>query len=246
MLDRLVDLIAPRRRADFILRAASVMVVVNAVNVAVNVWVKGMESVPPLEYLVASTVAFPFIILALALLQRQRRLQEQLAALAMTDMLTGLPNRRGFEAAAARTPPAAVIVADIDHFKRINDSFGHAAGDSGLRQVSERLRTSLRPGEFVARIGGEEFGILITADEEERVAAIAARLVNPFSLDLGGDLPGPELTLSCGVAYARDGDEVCKLVNSADRALYRAKSAGRARLVVDGEPEPIRPMAIVC
>ncbi|WP_373353422.1 GGDEF domain-containing protein [Pseudoroseicyclus sp. CXY001] len=256
-MDDLVDLVAPRRAWDFILRAIGIVIFVNSFNVFVNIWIKGLDSVPPVEFVIATTVSLPFVILALALLQRQRHMQARLARLAMTDVLTGLPNRRGFEAAAADQKVSAVLVADIDNFKRVNDSYGHAAGDSSLRQVAERIRTTLRPGEFAARLGGEEFGIVITAKAaggpltggsgraaaQKRLETIAARLVHPFAIDLGRDDIALELTLSCGVAFAKGSSKICELVADADRALYRAKARGRAQMVLDGDAETAQPAA---
>ncbi|MGZ9810688.1 GGDEF domain-containing protein [Pseudoroseicyclus sp. H15] len=235
MIDYLVYLIAPRRPADFVLRAIGVLGIVNLINWGVNAWFKGSTDLAPVEYLIATAVGLPFVVLALMLLQRQRRLQEQLANMAVTDMLTGLYNRRGFEAAAEERPPAALILADIDHFKAINDSFGHAAGDAGLRQVADRIRATLREDETAGRLGGEEFGIMLTRPDKARVAAIAERMVNPFLIELNDTNAGPQMTLSCGAVFATEGQEgLHQMLASADRALYRAKSQGRARLVIDG------------
>jgi diguanylate cyclase (GGDEF)-like protein/PAS domain S-box-containing protein len=158
------------------------------------------------------------------------------------DGLTGLPNRLSFvdslgealSRATVSASPVGILFLDLDHFKLINDSLGHHAGDALLRAVAPRLRAHLRPGDVVARFGGDEFGILIDrlADEGEAIAIadrVAAAFSHPFSID------GVEhfVTASIGVAVTRASDrhEVNAelLIRDADAAMYRAKEGGRAR-----------------
>jgi diguanylate cyclase (GGDEF)-like protein/PAS domain S-box-containing protein len=161
------------------------------------------------------------------------------------DALTGLPNRLSFvdslEGALRRAPisgsPVGILFLDLDHFKLINDSHGHHAGDAMLRAVSPRLRAHLRPGDVVARFGGDEFGILIDrlADESEALAIadrVGSAFAKPFSLD-GVD---HFATASIGVAVSRASGErpvnAELLIRDADAAMYRAKESGRARCVL--------------
>jgi diguanylate cyclase (GGDEF)-like protein/PAS domain S-box-containing protein len=161
------------------------------------------------------------------------------------DSLTGLPNRLSFvdalseslDKAAVSGSPVGILFLDLDHFKLINDSLGHHAGDALLRAVAPRLRSHLRPGDIVARFGGDEFGILIDrlADEGEALAIadrVADAFTQPFSLD-GVD---HFVSASIGVAVSRASEERTVnaelLIRDADAAMYRAKEGGRARCVL--------------
>jgi len=161
------------------------------------------------------------------------------------DSLTGLPNRLSFvdsleqalSRAAVSGSPVGILFLDLDHFKLINDSLGHHAGDALLRAVAPRLRSHLRPGDIVARFGGDEFGILIDrlADEGEALAIadrVAAAFAHPFSID-GVD---HFVTASIGVAVAGTGEGRAVngelLIRDADAAMYRAKEGGRSRCVL--------------
>ena len=168
--------------------------------------------------------------------------------LAMIDPLTGLHNRRyGLArmqaiAEAAQTSGAifAVLVADIDQFKSVNDRFGHAVGDAVLVQVAERLRQNLRAGDLLARIGGEEFLIALPDIALAEARSIAERLCSmmsdaPFDIGQGRALP---VTLSIGLAISEGGcapahlDSVTEIVDRADRALMRSKAAGRNQVTI--------------
>ena len=161
------------------------------------------------------------------------------------DSLTGLPNRLSFvdalgdalSKASISGSPVGILFLDLDHFKLINDSLGHHAGDALLRVVAPRLRAHLRPGDVVARFGGDEFGILIDrlADEGEALAIadrVASAFTQPFSID-GVD---HFVSASIGVAVAGASEErnvnAELLIRDADAAMYRAKEGGRARCVL--------------
>jgi diguanylate cyclase (GGDEF)-like protein len=161
------------------------------------------------------------------------------------DALTGLPNRLSFVDALGESltkatvsgSPVGILFLDLDHFKLINDSLGHHAGDALLRAVAPRLRSHLRPGDIVARFGGDEFGILIDrlSDEGEAVAIadrVAAAFAQPFTID-GVD---HFVSASIGIAVSGVGEErqanAELLIRDADAAMYRAKESGRSRCVL--------------
>lgn len=164
-------------------------------------------------------------------------LHAQLEALAVTDPLTGLLNRRGFHQALAnalsRTERQgrrmAVLYLDLDGFKRINDSLGHEAGDQLLRQVGEQLRTSLRPYDVLARIGGDEFTALLDdLDHPEDAARVAEKLME--QLVVPRNVEGLDFTVGASVGIAcfpECGRTVEGLLRAADMAMYEAKREGR-------------------
>jgi diguanylate cyclase (GGDEF)-like protein len=163
---------------------------------------------------------------------------------ALTDPLTGLRNRRGLDRtlqrlAAAGTPFGLVHV-DLDHFKRINDTLGHAAGDRVLTEVAARLRRAVRDDDSVARLGGDEFVVLLPGlRDRSAVEAVAQRLLADLARPLEPPLPGaPGISASLGVVlWSGVGPiEAEALLSAADRALYASKGAGRGRVTFHPDP----------
>ncbi len=161
----------------------------------------------------------------------------QLHQLAMYDHLTGLPNRTLFreiflhEAAVAQREQTslALMFVDLDRFKAINDSLGHAAGDRMLLQASERLRQAVRASDLACRVSGDEF-LLLIRDSSDLVSHAAQRLIEALNAPLQLEVGVASVSASIGIAvYPRDGEDFDTLVRHADLAMYRAKQLGRAR-----------------
>jgi diguanylate cyclase (GGDEF)-like protein len=171
------------------------------------------------------------------------QMRERLQAIVLTDPLSGCFNRRGLNQLAEREvarairqkKELAVLAIDLDHFKRVNDEFGHLTGDEVIREVGDLLRRTAREADVVARFGGEEFTILAPETNEEGALILADRVMEAFRSNKFRSLPPDcRVTTSIGIAaeFARD-DEVAKtLLARADEALYVAKRNGRDRSVV--------------
>ncbi|MFS8048134.1 diguanylate cyclase [Rhizobium sp. BR 314] len=158
------------------------------------------------------------------------------------DHLSGLLNRRGFDRAAAelrhRGKTGAIIICDIDHFKRVNDKFGHAMGDRVILALAGLLRERLPADALAARFGGEEFVIFLPAASLAQAGDLANAIRLAFAGVERGEIgPNHKITASFGVAAAESGDAaIADQIGRADSALYAAKEAGRNRVMVAGEP----------
>jgi diguanylate cyclase (GGDEF)-like protein len=177
-------------------------------------------------------------------ISERKRHEEELNRLATQDPLTGLANHRVFheqlraEVARARRHDLRLCVAvlDLDHFKQVNDRYGHPVGDDVLRDAGARLRAIVREGETLARVGGEEFAWILTElDENDAFAAVerARRIIGAAPFVEAGIV-----TTSAGVAELLPGDAADDLYSRADQALYRAKQNGRNQTVRHGSAEP--------
>jgi diguanylate cyclase (GGDEF)-like protein len=171
------------------------------------------------------------------LLATQRQLREQ----ATRDALTGVWNRamildiltREMTRSRRERRPLGVIMADVDHFKCVNDTHGHLAGDEVLRQVAQRLLGVLRPYDTVGRYGGEEFLIVLPGCDEGTTVALAERLRGSVAEAVSWDRGRIHVTLSLGVAaWGGNAEPQASLLSLADHALYRAKNTGRNRVVL--------------
>lgn len=175
-------------------------------------------------------------VLTLRDVTERRRLEEQLKMAATIDKLTGIYNRQTLDDVLAREiarahrykTPLSLIMADIDHFKQVNDSFGHQIGDQVLRAIAVTLKESVRRSDMVGRWGGEEFMIVAPQTEIENTIAMAEKL---RKLIAGRSFPHNDtVTVSMGVARMNADDTIESIIHRADEALYAAKHAGRNRV----------------
>lgn len=184
---------------------------------------------------------------------RRKRFQEKLRAnyevslsMALTDSLTGLFNRRYLtvhlekllDQPAGQRKPMAVLMFDIDHFKSVNDTHGHAVGDEVLKIFSQRLKTRMRSFDLLARMGGEEFVAVLVDITKERACYIAERLRNAIARDpmpVSSDAGELKISTSIGAAYLEPGDEtsVDDALKRSDELLYEAKEGGRNAVVFE-------------
>ncbi|WP_375402536.1 diguanylate cyclase [uncultured Sphingomonas sp.] len=178
-------------------------------------------------------------------IEGRKNVEGELARAAATDPLTGLANRRAFDTALDRMlgesaggsgdggEAGCVAIIDLDHFKLVNDRHGHDAGDRVLVAVGQCARGSLRDGDLIARLGGEEFGVLLPGADLQNAAAVCERLrrtVETLSVPVPGGMLG--VTTSVGLAPVAAGVTRATVLRMADEALYRAKAEGRNRLRV--------------
>ncbi|MBY0432273.1 MAG: GGDEF domain-containing protein [Rhodospirillales bacterium] len=182
------------------------------------------------------------VAISLREMAKSRSREEDLEHLATVDSLTGANNRRHFlhlasgelDKAHRHIRPLSVMMLDIDHFKKINDAYGHAAGDEALRRFTAICKDSLRKSDILGRLGGEEFAIALPETDSKGAAELAERLRRRFS---EAEVAAAEhrffFTVSIGIALAQDNErQIDEILKRADEALYRAKETGRNRVVV--------------
>jgi len=172
------------------------------------------------------------------------RLFTEVRRLAIIDELTGIFNRRHFFELAEREfkrskryqQPLTCLMIDIDHFKKVNDTFGHDCGDAILKLTAATILNSIRENDIFGRYGGEEFALIITDTPPGRVLIVAQRLLNLIRGQcVDSDYPDCSVTISIGIAYLEKTDQqLSHLLKKADQALYTAKREGRDRLNVFG------------
>lgn len=176
--------------------------------------------------------------------ERTRELQElntRLERLAVTDGLTGVFNHRRFQEAITaellrserHKRPLAVLMIDVDFFKKVNDAMGHPAGDELLRRLAEVLGADLRQTDLIARYGGEEFAVILPETTKSEALQVGERMRTAVEEQINRDTPWPvKVTVSVGVAtYPEDGKTTEHLIHAADQAMYVAKRQGRNRVV---------------
>ncbi len=178
--------------------------------------------------------------------QALRAKHRKLRFLADMDVLTRVPNRRRFHElaaasiAASRPGATVVMMLDIDHFKHINDLYGHASGDEALRQVAACVRKTLREQDVAGRLGGDEFSLVLPDTEASDAISLAARVVALLS-ERQAESSQTRVSLSFGIVQMNPNETMDDALRRADQALYEAKRQGRSRAVVatGGEAQPV-------
>ena len=180
--------------------------------------------------LIAMSVWMLLALLIAELVNRQNKLASKLLHAAQTDALTGLGNRRDLDERVALAHAGdTLVLCDLDNFKRLNDTFGHAAGDRVLAEFGLVLLTCLRGNDYAARYGGEEFALVLSGTDATSARTILARLRQHWAI------LQPDVTFSAGIATCHDGRPADQTLDAADQALYAAKAAGRNRDISEAD-----------
>ena len=185
-----------------------------------------IEGAPPAQL---ETYSVPLLRQLVELVLRWRRQARDLELAARRDPLTGLPNRRALdELALDADAPLGVLYVDLDGFKPVNDEHGHGTGDLVLQVVAARLAGAVRADDVVARMGGDEFGIVCPGADRAEVATLAARLIATVAEPI--EVDGARVVVGCSIGAEVGPGSVAALLAAADHALYAAKDAGRGTL----------------
>jgi len=235
-LARFVAWIAPRGPLDFAVKWLILVSSVKYLDLVTELLIDGFLDPDFFEdTLMLVIIAAPFVTAFLVTMRHQARLQERLIQYSFRDQLTGLRNRRAFwveaDALLGACAPYTILLIDLDHFKSVNDRFGHAVGDQCLKAFGAHLTGIAGPQDLVARFGGEEFIVLVSGDVE---GAPETR-INEILRGTVYDSPeGPQhISASVGAARICGKHMLDAGINRADAALYRSKDSGRARITWD-------------
>ena len=237
LLDRLVQVITPRSRLGWL---TIVGLLQASVAIAAGLGTFLLFDDPRAAFIPVQILAFgigiPYLTFLVSVIARLGAVKSELATLAATDFLTGLPNRRAFLETVAPgghlASDGVLFYADADRFKRLNDTYGHEAGDRVLCLIAERLRALAEDRGIAARMGGEEFAVFFEASDDDRIRIIAEASSEGLVVPIPGGAGRTRVTFSVGAVRVATGESLNEVLRSADAALYAAKDAGRARLVM--------------
>ncbi len=236
------------RRAQIIARTTAILVAFHGVFLLVR-FLAAVSSDGPLEAGAIShplnpVALFEMLVLALVLgfllvLAAKEQILDQYRRAALLDPLTGVSNRRAFDAEVSRMlararrngTATALLLLDLDHFKAVNDRWGHLAGDRALKACTDAITAVLRDGDVLGRLGGEEFAVALSDCRTDQALRLAERIREAIAaLAIREGLGDFRLTVSIGVASRRNVESLDQLMMEADAALYRAKAGGRDRV----------------
>lgn len=201
----------------------------------------GLGSRPINNVIIPLVLATPFFFFLLSKLRELAIAHQELMKVASTDALTSCLNRRAFAAMVdayldrverhQAAPAGALLIIDVDHFKRINDSFGHDLGDEALKLIASTIREAVRDVDLVGRIGGEEFGVFLPGADPGRTTTIAERIrASIHAVEFAPAGQRYPISASVGGATFDHGSSFDKLYRAADQRLYAAKRGGRNRI----------------
>ncbi len=233
---RFYDFLAPRNWIAVLYRTAFTILLAFGGLVAFAHFSGGVRQSLTYHFFEALFVGGPLIFGGFASGMYQYRLQKRLSLLSRKDGLTGLNNRRTFMDLANQrlehVGRGVLFLLDADHFKRINDNYGHSVGDVCLEEIAHRLKWNMRTNDVAGRIGGEEFAIYFAGATIEQARVIAGRIGQPITYQTGNMDECKTLTLSMGAVQVSSDISLHELLIRADDALYKAKRTGRAKLVI--------------
>lgn len=230
-----------------IIRGGMIVIAATCVAIVLTAFTIGDLPFEIQQRAILTAVALPILIAppAIAYTTYQEMINHDLMLkihrMAHTDEMTGLANRRAFMGEAQETidqhnfmtQNMTVMIVDIDHFKRVNDRFGHAAGDAALSHIARVMQTAMPHDALIARLGGEEFAISATFDEMADLHDLAESIRQSVAAQpLRYEKQTIAMTISIGVSIAYEDDTVSTLLSRADVALYDAKHAGRDQIAI--------------
>lgn len=248
-MEKFMRMLEPRSAVAVVFRIIIFTGLIALTNVGFSILYPFENRYSLLYYVVqVVVVGGPFVAFFFVMMMFQIRLQRHLSRLSRKDGLTGLNNRNTFMELAERRHRTSLsgilLLLDADHFKRINDNYGHQTGDNCLQSIAYTLRRSLREHDVVGRIGGEEFAIYLSNTTLVHARAIAERFTQPITFKSALDQAPLSVTLSVGAIETAPDMTLSEMLGLADRGLYHAKATGRAKMVVWSEQQPEQKLAI--
>ncbi|MCG3266374.1 GGDEF domain-containing protein [Yoonia sp. I 8.24] len=239
-MDQILTKLMPRAWWHWPISVIFWSVIDSLVVIAIEFLIMGVGSHKFTEHFwISMTTSTPLVTIALVLIVRGERLRRDAMRLARTDSLTGLLNRGAFMARLEKQTNGVLFMLDLDHFKDVNDGFGHPVGDEVLRGMADRMRHLVRATDIVGRLGGEEFAIFVADIDSESAEQLGARLSEGVRHIEAYSGTAINVTSSVGLLQANGKLDTKHMLSEADKALYVAKASGRARAVWGGDDSSV-------
>ena len=240
LMQTLVEVAAIRQRSDFVIKPLIflfflIIIVFTTENTIVPEG-KGKSLDEIFQVIIPGWVLIS--VFFFSIISHLDRVKGEMARLALTDDLTQLPNRRAFFDNVSRSIKAGhlgyLLILDVDYFKRVNDGFGHSAGDAALQTLARRLETTASDSDHIGRLGGEEFGFFLGKQDHHHLTFAADQILKPIFCDIRhlGYETDIKMTVSIGATDVARSQPLERIFHRADLALYKAKANGRAQMVI--------------